>query len=579
MNRWKKYGAAAMAAVVLAGAGVGTGILRSQNEVSAEETEETQRVTLNVVSEEEETQENSADLEESGEAETESADVADDAAQEEADSENSGESERVTLNVGGASGTEAEPDDEDGDTDENIDAEEEESENQEENETADEIEPGTGSTVSSVETVTDGIVTTDVSAIVENCMSSIVSISYDVDEEADTDSDTDEDSGFYSDGYYYYYIDDTDTEGTTDVEETTASGIIIAQNDEELLIVTNYHVVSDATNLKVGFSVDAENEEDLVVSARVKGTNSTYDLAVIAVQLSDIEDSVLEQLKIATLGSSEELKVGEAAIAISNALGYGQSVTVGVISALNRSVTINDTTLEVILTDAAIDIGSSGGALLNASGEVVGICVANESGDSAGEMGYVIPMDTAIPVLENLINKETRDKLSDSERGYIGATVVTVSDDVAGTYNMPQGAFVYEVSEGSAAEEAGLQNGDIITAIEGESVSSSTELIEKMSYYAPGETITLEVQTANNGSYETREVEVTLQEGSSSDDTEEEQDAETQTEEIEDNQDSAPDGETPFGEEEGEAGEKKERSEGFEDDFEDGFEDYNNQFN
>ncbi|MCD7882098.1 MAG: S1C family serine protease, partial [Lachnospiraceae bacterium] len=229
--------------------------------------------------------------------------------------------------------------------------------------------------------------------------------------------------------------------------------------------------------------------------------------------------------------------------------------------------------MEVIVTDAAANLGSSGGALLNASGEVIGIGVAKETGDGAEGMAYAIPMDDAVPVLEQLINKETRDKLSDSERGYIGATVLTVSDEAVETYNMPAGAFVYEVSEGSAADEAGIVSGDIISAIEGESVSSSTELIEKMSYYAPGETITLEVQTANNGTYEAREVEVTLQAGTSSD-------ADDSGEEAEDSEEgNTPDeNEAQQGEDEIDTLPFDDSEEGFDDGFEDGFEEYNSQF-
>ena len=239
--------------------------------------------------------------------------------------------------------------------------------------------------------------------------------------------------------------------------------------------------------------------------------DKSYELAVVAVQLSDIPEEVRTQLKIATLGSSDELKVGQAAIAIGNALGYGQSVTSGIISALNREITIDSFTNEVILTDAAINFGNSGGALLNAKGQVIGINVAKEAGTGTDSMGYSIPIDTAIPVLQKLINKETRDQMSDVERGYMGATVVNVTDDAKELYNMPQGAFVYEVSEDSAAEKAGIKKGDVITKFDGESVTSSDDLIEKMRYYGVGETVTVEIQTANNGTYEAHEVEVTLQ--------------------------------------------------------------------
>ena len=319
---------------------------------------------------------------------------------------------------------------------------------------------------------------------------------------------------------YYYGVQEMEA-------EVSGSGIIIAQNDEELLVATNSHVVADSTDLTVTFTVDAEDEEDLSVSAKIKGMDKNYELAVLAVRLEDIDDEVRSQLKIAQLGSSDALHVGEAAIAIGNALGYGQSVTCGIISALNREVTIDNFTKELILTDASINFGNSGGALLNSKGQVIGINVAKEAGDSAEGMGYAIPIDTAIPVLKNLVNKETRDQLADDERGYLGATVVNVSDDAKELYNMPEGAFVYEVTEGSAAEEAGIKKGDVITKFDGESVTSSDDLIDKIRYYGVGEKVKIEVQTANNGEYESREVEATLKKGTSAveeDETEEEED-------------------------------------------------------
>ncbi|MCD7717597.1 MAG: trypsin-like peptidase domain-containing protein [Lachnospiraceae bacterium] len=579
MNKWKKYGAAALAGALLIGVCVEGSSLHGTYLANAEETEETQRTTLNIVGDDDET-EVSSDVTKTAADETENTEeTAAETAQ--TDASDSEESERVTLNVAGSSDEDADSEaassGEDG-TEETAaegDADSTGAAEEETDASVDEATLGAGSSVNSVETVSGSIVTTDVSEIVENCMPSIVSISC-VSEAAEEDS---------SSGYYYYYADDGsivfEDADEEEEEETTASGIIIAQSDTELLIATNYHVVSDADELMVGFSVEAEDEDDLTVYGRVKGTSSSTDLAVVAVELSDIEDSVLEQLRIANPGSSEDLKIGQATVAISNAMGYGVSATTGIISALNREVDIEGLTMEVILTDAAVNLGSSGGALLNASGEVIGICVAKETGDSAEGMGYFIPIDTAVPVLEQLINKETRDKLSDSERGYIGATVLTVSDEAIETYNMPAGAFVYEVNSGSAAEEAGLKNGDIITALEGESVTSSDDLIEKMSYYAPGETITLEVQTANNGSYEAREVEVTLQEGSSSTiaSADSADDAEEETEESSSDRSGRSGLEIPD-DEDGDEEDGSDRSRGgFDDGFEDGFEDYNSQFN
>ncbi len=368
------------------------------------------------------------------------------------------------------------------------------------------------------------IVATDVSDIVENCMPSIVSITEKSVEEVET---------------YFYGVQEYEKMGA-------ASGIIIAQNDEELLIATNSHVVKDSTEITVGFTAEAEDPDDLLVPAKVKGMDKDYELAVVAVQLSDIKEEVRSQLKIAQLGSSSDLKVGEPAIAIGNAMGYGQSVTSGIISALDREVTIDENfSQKLILMDAPVNHGNSGGALLNAKGQVIGINLAKEVLDEAEGMGYSIPIDLAIPVLQNLINKETRDKLSDSERGYLGITVVDVSADAKELYNIPAGAFVYEVTEGSAGEAAGIRKGDVVTKFDGESVISKDDLVDKLSYYAVGETVTLEIQTANGGSYEAREVEVTLQEGT---DLPQEDTAEDSSKEI-------PQDEIPSDDQEGNQGE------------------------
>ncbi len=340
------------------------------------------------------------------------------------------------------------------------------------------------------------IVTMDVSGIVEACMPSIVSITNKAVQEVET----------------YYY-------GTQEYENTsTASGVIVAQNDDELLIATNNHVIADSTELTICFNVEAEDEEDLIAAAKVKGTDARHELAVVAVQLSDIPKDVMSQLKIAKLGSSDDLKVGQAAIAIGNALGIGQSVTSGIISALNKDIDLDNYEGELIQTDAAVNFGNSGGALLNASGEVIGINLAKETGDYVENMGYAIPIDTAIPILERLVNRQTRDKVEDEEHGYLGITVVNVSEDAKDLYNMPAGAFVQDVTEGSAAEKAGIKKGDVITKFDGIDITSHTALVDELTYYKVGETVTVEVQTANGGVYESREVEVTLQgDGSSSD--------------------------------------------------------------
>ena len=466
-NAWKRYGAIAMAGVVLLGASAVSG-KNYPASVQAEETET--RITLNMADDDSSDAKNTASEETETEAETE---------------------KRITLNVA---------DDEKPGSEEETEAKTElaaEAETDDGTETEVQTETETKETYASIEgakSVSDGIVTTDVSAVVENCMPSIVAITGKSVEDIET----------------YYY-------GTQEYEaESAASGIIIAQNDDELLIATNSHVVADTSDLNVCFSAEADDTDDLVAPAKIKGMDKDNELAVIAVQLSDIPEAVRSQLRIAKIGDSDALKVGQAAIAIGNALGYGQSVTSGIISALNREITIDNFSKPVIMTDAAINFGNSGGALLNANGEVIGINVAKEAGQSSESMGYSIPINTSVPILKELVNRETRDKLSNSERGYIGATVVDVSDDAKDLYDMPQGAFVYEVSEGSAAEQAGIHKGDIITKFEGISVTDKEDLIDQMSYYKVGETVTLEVQSATNGSYEAREVEVTLQQGAAS---------------------------------------------------------------
>lgn len=462
-NAWKRYGAIAIAGVVLLGASAVAG-QHYPASVRAEETET--RITLNTADDDGSDAKSTA----SDETETET-------------------EKRITLNVA----DDAKSDDT-GTGSETATEAETDAETESETETQTEETKETYAAIEGAQSVSDGIVTTDVSAVVENCMPSIVAITGKSVEEIET----------------YYY-------GTQEYEaESAASGIIIAQNDDELLIATNSHVVADTSDLNVCFSAEADNTDDLVAPAKIKGMDKDNELAVIAVQLSDIPEAVRSQLRIAKLGDSDALKVGQAAIAIGNALGYGQSVTSGIISALNREITIDNFSKPVIMTDAAINFGNSGGALLNANGEVIGINVAKESGQSSESMGYSIPINTAVPILKELVNRETRDKLSNSERGYIGATVVDVSDDAKDLYNMPQGAFVYEVSEGSAAEQAGIHKGDIITKFEGISVTDKEDLIDQMSYYKVGETVTLEVQSATNGSYEAREVEVTLQEGAAS---------------------------------------------------------------
>ena len=330
-------------------------------------------------------------------------------------------------------------------------------------------------------TQTASTVTSDVSQIVESAMPSIVSI---------TNMSVQEVQNFF---------------GQTQQEESTSlgSGIIIDQSDSELLIVTNNHVVEGADTLTVTF-VDNES-----VEANIKGTDSARDLAVVAVPVDSIKDSTMEEISIASLGDSDELQVGEPAIAIGNALGYGQSVTTGIISATDRELDGFDGKL--IQTDAAINPGNSGGALLNANGQVVGINTAKINSSVAEGMGYAIPISDASDIITSLMNQETKTKVSEKEQGYLGITGVDVSDDSSEMYNMPTGVYIREVSKGSGAEQAGLAQGNIITAINGTTVDSMSTLKEQLTYYKVGETVELTVQVAaNDGSYQEQTVSVTL---------------------------------------------------------------------
>lgn len=255
--------------------------------------------------------------------------------------------------------------------------------------------------------------------------------------------------------------------------ESSGSGIIIGQTDEELLIVTNNHVVSSAQELSVGFV------DETACEAKIKGIDASHDIAVIAVKMSDIPEETREQIKVIALGSSSELKVGEQVVAIGNALGYGQSVTTGIVSALNRQVTIDGNTYNLIQTDAAINPGNSGGALLNMSGQLVGINSAKLSDTSVEGMGYAIPVDDVLDIIEGLMNRTTRDeKAEEGEEGFLGISGQDVTTEVSKSYDMPKGVYITSVEEGSAADKAGLKKGYIITRFDGSSVSSISELKE-----------------------------------------------------------------------------------------------------
>lgn len=285
--------------------------------------------------------------------------------------------------------------------------------------------------------------------------------------------------------------------------KSVGSGIIIAQNDSELLIVTNNHVVEGNETLTVSF-VDEES-----VEAQVKGTDAAKDLAVVAVNTKDIKDSTMDEIKVATLGDSDKLQVGESVIAIGNALGYGQSVTSGIVSATGRELDGIDEKL--IQTDAAINPGNSGGALLNANGEVIGINTAKVATDTVEGMGYAIPISSVSDIIENLMNQETRTKVSEAEQGQLGIQGVDVTTDSSKMYNMPMGVYVSEVIDGGGAKKAGLTKGCVITGINGATVDSMTTLKEQLQYYKAGETVKITVAVPEkNGEYTTSDVNVTL---------------------------------------------------------------------
>lgn len=291
------------------------------------------------------------------------------------------------------------------------------------------------------------------------------------------------------------------------------SGVIIGQNDTELLIATNNHVVSGATSLSVGFI------DETVVEAAIKGTDADNDLAVVAVQTSDIPEDTQKQLKVATIGSSDELALGDQIVAIGNALGYGQSVTAGYVSAKNRTLELSDgtntfTSTDLIQIDAAINSGNSGGALFNMKGELVGINEAKSSSTSSGatvdNMGYAIPIDKAEPILEQLMTEETKIAYSEDEQGYLGITAANVTSEYSQMYDMPEGVGITSVVSGGPAEQGGLQKGDIITKIAGTTVSDFDDLQNELRYHKSGETIEITYERADNGTYKENTANVTL---------------------------------------------------------------------
>ena len=295
--------------------------------------------------------------------------------------------------------------------------------------------------------------------------------------------------------------------------ESCGTGIIIAKTDNELLIVTNNHVIADNESLTVTF------DDDTSVDADVKGTDPEHDLAVIAVPLNQISSETMEKIAVATLGDSTALQVGEPAIAIGNAMGYGQSVTTGVISAVNRESTTTDeqtgeteeTGVKLIQTDAAINPGNSGGPLVNANGEVIGINSSKLASTTVEGMGYAIPISDVSDIIDNLMNQETKHKVSEEKKGYLGVKGYDVTEESAEKYNMPTGVYVAEIVKGGGAEEAGITKGNVITALNGTTVNSMEELQKELGYYESGKTVSVTIQVPeNNGEWTEKTVDVKL---------------------------------------------------------------------
>ncbi len=329
---------------------------------------------------------------------------------------------------------------------------------------------------------TTGITTSDATDVVEKVMPAMVSIVNNYTQTAT------------------YFGQPIEQDGTA-----SGSGIIVGENDTELLIATNYHVIEDAKELLVHFIDDAD------VKAVVKGSDPDMDLAVIAVKLADMEQSTLDSVKIAKLGDSDSLKLGQSVIAIGNALGYGLSVTGGYVSALNREVELEDGSKGTFIqTDAAINPGNSGGALINMNGEVIGINSNKIGGTVVEGIGYAIPISAAEPILSDLMTYETREKVDDSQVGYLGIIPQSVTSDAAELYGMPEGVYISQVEDGTPAAEAGLLRGDIIQKLDNKKVSTADELREQLKYYSAGETIDVLVMRSIDGEYVERTVTVTL---------------------------------------------------------------------
>ena len=341
-------------------------------------------------------------------------------------------------------------------------------------------------------TSSNGVVIEDVSAIVDATLPSVVSI---------TNTQVYQSNTWFGQSQTYEV-------------PSSGSGIIVGQNDSELLIVTNNHFVSDSEGLTVTFA------DESTADAAIKGTDSEADLAVIAVPLDKVSADTKDKIKAATLGDSDSLKMGQGVIAIGNALGLGQSVTVGHVSALNREIKVDDATKTVIQTDAAINPGNSGGALLNSKGEVIGINEAKYADTSVEGVGYAIPISKAKDIIDDLMTRTTKIAVSESEQGYLRIQLQNIDESMAKMYGMPQGVYVYKIMEDSAAAGSDLHEKDIITKLDGEKISNYADLAKLLTYYKSGDTVTLTVQSLVNGSYQEREVQVTLKQRPAESDSE-----------------------------------------------------------
>ncbi|WMJ87628.1 S1C family serine protease [Anaerocolumna sp. MB42-C2] len=355
---------------------------------------------------------------------------------------------------------------------------------------SDRNKPTVSSAVDNSKEGTDGVVAVetgttknntsgDVSTVVENVMPSIVAINSTV---------TDVTSDFFGRQY-------------SEEKEGSGSGIIIGQNENEILIATNNHVVANAKTVNIVFA------DNTTAPATIKGTEPSNDLAVVSVKLSDLKEGTADKIKIATLGDSKSVKLGEMAIAIGNALGYGQSITVGYISALDREVTVNNVTLKVLQTDAAINPGNSGGALLNSKGEVIGINSVKYVDDNVESVGYAIPISNAIPIINELMNRTV---LTEKEKAYLGIAGKDVTDDYSQRFNMPVGVYVGEIKEGSAAEKAGLKVGDIIVSVNNITIKTMADLQEVLGYTKADTSGTVVIKSLEDGKYVDKTINVTF---------------------------------------------------------------------